>query len=98
MAAGRVGMRAQLSKEDIGKAFDRVIAETLKRLKEQGDAGFASRHEALGVITEEYHELVNAARNNDTDGEFIKECLDVAVGCVIAVATLSNRHPSAREG
>ena len=91
-------MRAQLSKEDIGKALDQVIAETLKRLKEQGDAGFASRHEALGLLAEKYHELYHAVGKDRASHDFIEDCLDVAVVCVLTVATLNKGQPSSMEG
>ena len=55
------------------------------RLNQRGTKTFASKHEILGIITEEYHELIEAVKNNDKH-EFIEEILDVAVACVYGLA------------
>ena len=41
----------------------------------------ASSHEALGVITEEYYELIEAVRSNSLTN-IANEALDVAAACV----------------
>jgi hypothetical protein len=55
-------------------------------IKKQGDGAFVGPHEALGVLTEEYHELVNAARSN-VGPEYYGEVMDVAVTCVFEIAS-----------
>ncbi len=46
------------------KDYYAVVAEVTsalgRRIKEKGDLSFASNHEALGIITEEYDELLDA--------------------------------------
>ena len=42
---------------------DRIVAEANKAEDRYGP--FASTHEGLGVLTEEYHELIEAIRSND---------------------------------
>jgi hypothetical protein len=67
-----------------------VLAGTLmERLREKGHGKIASRQEALGMITEEYHELelIEAVRSGNM-GDVRGELLDVAVDCVFTVACI----------
>ena len=78
-------MRKDITPEQVDEAL-RITGEMLKRrLREKGTQSYASTHEGLGIITEEYYELVEAVTLNDMDA-FEKECLDVAVGCIFSVA------------
>lgn len=66
-------------------------ASLFKRLDEtlqkKGFGTFASSHEVLGVITEEYHELVGAQKANDLQA-IRHELYDIAVGCLFAIACI----------
>ncbi len=80
-----------MERKDVPAAFQQnavqAVADALKfRLHQKGSHGWVSSHEALGIITEEFHELVGAVQSNDIE-EFEKECLDLAVACVFAVAS-----------
>jgi len=57
-----------------------------KRLEQKGRLCYLSTHEALGVITEEYFELVDTVRADNLD-VFEKEVVDVAVTAVFAYAS-----------
>ena len=61
--------------------------ELLRRLKEKGQGTFASTHECLGIITEEYDELKEAIQANDNDWTR-KELADIAVGCIFGIACI----------
>ena len=78
-------MRKVISKEEVEEAVAVIVAKLHFRLQQKGPRSYASTHEALGIITEEYHELVEAVKLNDMDA-FEKECIDVAVGCIFSVA------------
>jgi len=60
-----------------------------RRLKEKGNGIFISSHEALGSVTEEYNELVDAVTKNDPVN-FMEECLDVAVAAFFSYVSM--RH------
>lgn len=71
------------------------------RLKEKGSGAFASSHEILGVITEEYLELIEAVKYKSFETNATKafeekkerifeELLDIAVGCVFGMASINH--------
>ena len=79
--------RLQVEKQFRDIALSLVAQKMKVRLEHCGEGTFASQHEILGIITEEYHELVQAVQNNDKD-ELIEELLDVAVGAVFGIASI----------
>ncbi len=70
------------------KLIDEAIKEVRKKLynimKTKGNKQFVSPHEALGVVTEEYHELVEAVR---TGVRITSELEDVAVAAIFSIAS-----------
>jgi len=77
--------RVQVNQGSIEVAIS-VFKECLsERLAEKGYGTFASSHEILGVITEEYHELQHAVEANDKR-QVRHELLDLAVGAIFGVA------------
>lgn len=79
--------RDQLQLVEIDRALRVVRARVEHRLKQRGDGAFAGRHEAFGMITEEWMEAGEALRNDAEPGFFDDECIDIAVACVLAVAS-----------
>jgi NTP pyrophosphatase (non-canonical NTP hydrolase) len=73
----------------IDNAFEKLGEKIKYRLKEKGKRTFASNHEILGIITEEYYELIEAVKNND-DNKIHDELLDIAVGCILGMACYYN--------
>ena len=64
------------------------ISEALKiALKHKGSGTLSSTHEILGIVTEEYLELVDAVRANE-QREVKEELLDIAVACVMGIACI----------
>jgi hypothetical protein len=61
-----------------------VRDKMLTRLKQKGPGCFVSSHEALGIITEEYHELIEAVQANDPDA-VDEEMVDIAVAAMLAI-------------
>ncbi len=66
---------------------ERIAGEIHKADQRYGP--FRSTHEGLGVLTEEYMELVEAIRANDLDG-IIKEALQVAAVATRLAMALEN--------
>ncbi len=81
-------MRYQISKKAVKAARDETFQKLLLRMKEKGWGTYASTHETLGIITEEYHELIDAVEKNVTTDEMAEELKDIAVACIFAIACL----------
>jgi NTP pyrophosphatase (non-canonical NTP hydrolase) len=84
---GVVLMRTQLNDEQITNAISKTIEKLQYRLRQKGYGTFSSKHEILGVITEEYSELVNAVHGKNYN-EMKEELLDIAVGSIFGLACI----------
>lgn len=87
--------RIEIPAETRRMAWRLLEANLNRRLIKHGDASFAGKHEGLGTIAEEYHELVEAVRSNQP-GAVVSEAIDVAVGCLWLAATLLEKHPDCK--
>ena len=74
-------------------AVNLIWAGLLNRIEQHGENSFASRHEGLGIITAEYHDLIEAVHSGQ-DQLIISKAIDVAVGGLWLVATLLAKNPS----
>lgn len=79
--------RPELTADDINIAIRKLQKEVARRLNEKGKGSFASRHEILGVATEEYHELIEAVTSKSL-AEVEDELFDSAVGSIISAASV----------
>lgn len=80
--------RIKVSNDTINQAFDEIISKTFFRLNQKGEYGFLSKHEILGVIAEEYHELLESVKNDVDETKFNDELIDVAVACIFGLASI----------
>lgn len=85
--------RVPISHETREMAVNLIWAGLLNRIEKHGENSHASVHEGLGIITVEYHELIEAI-HSDHNQLIISEAIDVAVGCLWLVATLLAKDPS----
>ena len=79
-------MRRQIESAKIVDAFLEIEEKVAYRLRTKGRGVYASPHEAEGIIDEEHDELVDELRANDRE-RFRAELIDIAVACVIAMAS-----------
>jgi len=79
--------RPGVGESDIALALSAISANLDRRLLKHGYGAYASPHEILGVIAEEYDELKDAVRSN-VDADTAAEIIDIAVGCVFGVASM----------
>ncbi len=79
--------RNLISDEAKAWAVKRVYDAMEMRLKQKGPGSYASSHEVLGIITEEWKELIDAVQLNSME-DVDKELVDIAVGCVFAIACI----------
>jgi NTP pyrophosphatase (non-canonical NTP hydrolase) len=77
--------RLQLTDEQVMKAVENTVEKLKFRLIQKGYGTFVSRHEILGVITEEYKEFVDAVHSKNYD-DMKTEIVDLAVGCIFGLA------------
>jgi len=63
-----------------------------RRIEKHGSGAFSNAHEGLGVIAEEYHELLEAVRTNDQE-QVAREAIDVAVAAIWTVVSLATHNP-----
>lgn len=79
--------RPQVDQAERDQLITDVTRALARRCKKHGTGAFWSGHEGLGVVAEEYHELVEALRSNDRR-RVRDEAMDVAIGCLWLVASL----------
>ena len=79
--------RRPITESEIEEVVQIFIDGLRDRLNAHGYGSFASSHEILGIITEEYKELTEAVQAND-QGQIIHELLDLAVPAVFGIACL----------
>lgn len=72
--------------EAAGKAFFEKLEY---RLREKGMGTFGSRHEVLGVLTEEFKELTDVVQSNRPES-FEDELIDIMVGAYWGLASSKN--------
>ena len=82
--------RQEVSAIKLKETHEDLWHELQRALKKHSPGKFASPHEALGCITEEYHELV-AATISDKRTDFVDELMDLAVLGLFAAACFENR-------
>ncbi len=71
-------------------AIDFIVSELERRLEQKGRGAFASRHELLGIVSEEYKEVVDAVHAGDLV-LLRMELADLAVACAFGIACIDTR-------
>jgi NTP pyrophosphatase (non-canonical NTP hydrolase) len=74
-----------------GTKFKKRVLKEVERnldqlIENKGNHTFASTHEILGVIVEEYHELIEAVQSNERT-EVISELHDLAVAAIWGIVS-----------
>lgn len=82
--------REPVSNAKTKEAQDYIKEKLRQAILKHGPGSFYSTHEILGQITEEYHELIDAIRDNNKQ-ETIDELADIAVICLHGIASLKSK-------
>lgn len=82
-------MRHQLNKEEFEREIDTTKEKLFKRLDQKGYGISVSTHEIVGILEEEMREVWGALRENNNE-ELYQELLDVAVACLLGMASLKS--------
>ena len=85
-----MGFRTLIPKSEVSSVSIDISDAALKRLAKKGYGTLVSRHEILGMIEEERYELVKAVHGEDILS-VKRELIDIAVGCVFAVACINTK-------
>lgn len=78
--------RPIINDTDIHDAIISIEDRLKEKIEKKGNLGFVSHHEALGVITEEYYELLKSVHKNKTHN-YVEELMDVALSCIYGLAS-----------
>ena len=81
--------RPKANDQDLNQAMMCVKSELIRRLNEKGYGIWLWDHETLGIITEEYHELIEAIHKRDG---VRNELLDLAVACIFGIVSIDVRE------
>lgn len=84
--------RIDLTSGEIAIALKRLRGEVNRRLGQKGRGAFASSHEILGVLDEEYAEYLEAVHDNLDPNKRMDELYDIAVACIIGAASIGAGH------
>jgi len=83
--------RKKIRPEALEKSISDIKEKLLFRLNEEKGWGtWTSRHEILGFLTEEYYEVIKEVHSGNEEN-LRKELIDVAVGCIFAVACIDEK-------
>jgi NTP pyrophosphatase (non-canonical NTP hydrolase) len=82
--------RPEITPTELNAAFAYVKEKMDRRIQKYGWGSYASAHEALGKLMEEFNELQQAIQKKDSV-EIWMEFADVAIPCIFAIAGLHNK-------
>jgi NTP pyrophosphatase (non-canonical NTP hydrolase) len=84
-----INKRPEITKHQILQVVQDLIESIGNRIEERGSCAFASKHEILGIITEEVKELIDVIhKKGDTSDEICSELMDIAVGAVFGITCI----------
>jgi NTP pyrophosphatase (non-canonical NTP hydrolase) len=81
--------RKEVSDVKISQAMNELYIQLNKRLEQKGKGSFASSHEILGILTEEFKELIDEIHLGNIQNTQT-ELMDIAVACVFGYACIEN--------
>lgn len=82
--------RINITKAAVDRGVEEIHEKTLYRLNQKGWQTLSSTHEILGVIAEEYQELIEAVKEGDHE-KIKQELLDIGVACGFGAACINSK-------
>src|SRR5574337_1472654 len=83
--------RPQVTDAMLLKAIEATTVAVGRLIEKHGRDAYLSNHESLGIITEEYHELVSAVQSNDPV-DIANETMDIAAACIKSLASMFEKE------
>lgn len=91
-------MKREMEMERPIISTDRIIetikvqtAHLMEQIEKKGSVSWVSKHEALGIVNEEHHELIHAVQSNNIE-DIRSELLDIATACIFGIACIDEGH------
>lgn len=86
--------RQPVTTDDITKGIIALTKKLYQRLDQKGSGAYVSRHEILGILTEEMQEVQEAIRDDSSAGyiHYNKELMDVAVGALFGYICIESGY------
>jgi len=81
--------RPQVTEEEVTETLETIQAMLEYRLEQKGRGAYASRHECLGIVEEEIHELREAVRSGELT-DVGAELIDIAVAAIFGLASINS--------
>lgn len=78
--------RKEVKTEHLDMAVDILRDAFGQRMEKHGSLSFITKHESLGVLTEEYIELIEAAKLRGHE-RYDAEMIDIGVTAIFAIAS-----------
>jgi len=83
--------RQNITPEEIGQGLEDLRSKLARRLNKKGSHCWKSRHEILGVVAEEYHEVIFAVTEKTHGNASLQaELLDLAVAAILGYINVKN--------
>ena len=83
--------RNNITEPAIKKSTEETYNKIIYRLNQKGWHSLSSTHEILGVVAEEYQELIEAIKEGDKE-KIKQELLDISVACNFGMACIDSKN------
>lgn len=83
--------RPEVSDKILLAAIEALTVNLGRKIEKHGRGAYISNHETLGIVAEEYHELVEAVRQNDPV-DVANELMDIVVAGLFGVASMMEKE------
>jgi NTP pyrophosphatase (non-canonical NTP hydrolase) len=83
--------RPEVSDQILLAALDAMTVRVGQKIEKHGRGAYISNHETLGIVAEEYHELIDAVHQNDPV-DVANELMDIAVAALFGVASMMEKE------
>lgn len=80
-------LRPPITDDDLNITIRKIRQKLADRLNEKGNGAFVSRHEILGVLTEEWKKLIDTVQGGSVE-DIADELADLAVGAILGCACI----------
>lgn len=87
--------RQPISETQIRLIAEDIVKGLLKKMEEKENGSFVHRHEIMGCLQEEWHELIEASHGRDNNRMW-SELRDLAMGVIFSMASLTTLDPTRR--
>ena len=88
--------RSEISDKVLLNTIEALTVKIGQRIEQHGRGAYVSHHEMLGIVTEEYKELIDAVQSNDPV-DVGNELMDVAVSAIYSIASMFQKEEELKD-